>query len=123
MCQFWTYECLICHIGKCVLWAHYFIKITSLMRKLICLLAYEGMELLDFAGPQSAFYEALQGMDDSYELKIEGFDRSIVQCEAGLQYITSTFMDNVGACHTLIVPGGREREVCQSHHLSYLATC
>ena len=43
------------------------------MRKLICLLAYEGMELLDFAGPQSAFYEALQGMDDSYELKIVGF--------------------------------------------------
>ncbi len=36
------------------------------MVKLICLLAYEGMELLDFAGPQSAFYEAQQAMEDSY---------------------------------------------------------
>lgn len=77
------------------------------MRKLICLLAYEGMELLDFAGPQSAFYEALQGMDDSYELKIVGFDRSIVQCEAGLQFIPSTSMDDICACHTLIIPGGK----------------
>lgn len=77
------------------------------MRKLICLLAYEGMELLDFAGPQSAFYEALEGMDDSYELKIVCFDRIIVQCEAGLQFIPSTSVDNVGACHTLIILGGK----------------
>ncbi|WP_179983739.1 hypothetical protein [Alteromonas macleodii] len=43
------------------------------MRKFICLIAYEGMELLDFAAPQSAFYEALQGMDDSYEFRVVGF--------------------------------------------------
>lgn len=61
--------------------------------------------MLDFAGPQSAFYEALEGMDDSYELKIVCFDRSIVQCEAGLQFIPSTSVDNVGACHTIDYSG------------------
>lgn len=77
------------------------------MVKLICLLAYEGMELLDFAGPQSAFYEAQQAMEDSYQLKVVGFDKNAVRCEAGLLITPAISLSEITACHTLIVPGGK----------------
>ncbi|WP_218354044.1 GlxA family transcriptional regulator [Alteromonas lipotrueiana] len=77
------------------------------MTKPICLLAYDGMELLDFAGPQSALHEAAQVCSDSYELKVIGFSKAPVQCEAGLQIVPAIGIDEVKQCHTLIIPGGR----------------
>ncbi len=42
------------------------------MTKTICILAYEGIALLDLSGPQSAFYEANQAQPGSYDLKVGG---------------------------------------------------
>jgi transcriptional regulator GlxA family with amidase domain len=77
------------------------------MTKIICLLAYEGMELLDFAGPQSAFHEALQNQIESYELQVVGFSKKAVRCEAGLQIIPSKLINEIDECHTFIIPGGK----------------
>ena len=77
------------------------------MPKVVCLLAYDGMELLDFAGPQSAFYEALQVQSESYELQIVGFSKKAIKCEAGLQIIPSKLIVEIGECHTFIIPGGK----------------
>jgi transcriptional regulator GlxA family with amidase domain len=79
----------------------------NFMPKIICLLAYEGMELLDFAGPQSAFYEACQALNESYELHVVGFSNGIVRCEAGLQITPSKLVNDIHECHTLIIPGGK----------------
>ncbi len=77
------------------------------MPKTICLLAYNGMELLDFAGPQSAFYEASQLNDASYALQVIGFDEKPITCEAGLKIVPSIAMQDISNCHTLIIPGGK----------------
>ncbi|WP_333973283.1 GlxA family transcriptional regulator [Alteromonas mediterranea] len=77
------------------------------MTKPICLLAYDGMELLDFAGPQSAIHEAAQVCSNSYELKVIGFSKTPIQCEAGLQIVPAIDIGEVKQCHTLIIPGGR----------------
>ena len=76
------------------------------MTKTICILAYEGVELLDLSGPQSAFFEANQAQRGSYELKVAGFSTSPVTCEAGLQIIPELTIDQVTDCHSLIIPGG-----------------
>ncbi|WP_448549544.1 GlxA family transcriptional regulator [Thalassotalea fusca] len=77
------------------------------MPKTICLLAYEGMELLDFSGPQSAFYEAIQVQSESYELQVVGFSKNVIKCEAGLQIIPSKLIDEIDECHTFVIPGGK----------------
>lgn len=77
------------------------------MSKVVCLLAYDGMELLDFAGPQSAFYEALQVQSESYELQVVGFNKKAIKCEAGLQIIPSKLIVEIDQCHTFIIPGGK----------------
>jgi len=87
------------------------------MAKVICLLAYEGMELLDFSGPQSAFYEALQAQSESYELQVVGFSKDVVRCEAGLQVIPSKLIDEIDECHTFIIPGGKGARVLSLKHL------
>ena len=77
------------------------------MRKTICLLAYEGVELLDLSGPQSAFYEATLFDDSSYELIAVGFTAQAVNCEAGMQVTPNATIDDIEHCHTLIIPGGK----------------
>ncbi|BBN82335.1 transcriptional regulator [Pseudoalteromonas sp. A25] len=77
------------------------------MYKRICFLAYEGMELLDLSGPQSAFYEASQAVSDSYSLKVIGFNNGPVRCEAGLQIMPELAISEVEECHTLVIPGGK----------------
>lgn len=76
------------------------------MTKIICILAYEGVELLDLSGPQSAFFEANQCRPGSYELKVVGFSTRAVTCEAGLQVIPGLTIEEVDDCHSLIIPGG-----------------
>lgn len=76
------------------------------MSKIICLLAYDGMELLDFSGPQSAFYEALKVQSNSYELQVVGFSKKMIKCEAGLQITPAKQIDEIEGCHTFIIPGG-----------------
>ena len=76
------------------------------MTKTICILAYEGVELLDLSGPQSAFFEANQCQPDSYEMKVVGFSTKPVTCEAGLQIIPELSIEDIGNCHSLIIPGG-----------------
>lgn len=92
------------------------------MTKTICILAYEGIELLDLSGPQSAFYEANQAQPGSYELKVAGFSTSPVTCEAGLQLIPELTIEQVADCHSLIIPGGAggRSDNITSHELNKL---
>lgn len=76
-------------------------------QKTICLLAYDGLELLDLSGPQSAFYEAEQYQKGSYRLQVIGFSNQPIWCEAGLQITPTVSIDDVESCHTLIIPGGK----------------
>jgi len=95
------------------------------MVKRICFLAYEGVELLDLSGPQSAFHEAEQVRSGTYQIQVVGFDKQIVTCEAGLQIIPSASLNEIDECHTLIIPGGKGSRsttisACQLEELSYL---
>lgn len=76
------------------------------MKKKVCFLAYEGMELLDFAGSQSAFFEATQLQNDSYELVVVGFNTGTIICESGVLLSVPLALNEVTDCHTLIIPGG-----------------
>lgn len=77
------------------------------MKKVICFLAYDGMELLDLAGSQTAFHEANQIQEDSYELVIIGFDTCTIICESGVLLTPSIAIRDVKECHTLVIPGGK----------------
>ncbi|MDP2562279.1 GlxA family transcriptional regulator [Psychrobium sp. 1_MG-2023] len=77
------------------------------MPKTICFLAYDGVELLDLAGPQSAFNEAIQVHKNSYQLQVIGFCDTAINCEAGLTITPSVSIEDVKNCHTLIIPGGK----------------
>ncbi|MDC8831625.1 GlxA family transcriptional regulator [Alteromonas gilva] len=76
------------------------------MTKIVCILAYEGVELLDLAGPQSAFHEANQVKPGNYKLLVVGFKIAPVTCEAGMAIIPEQTINDVERCHTLIIPGG-----------------
>ncbi|MBD1584711.1 GlxA family transcriptional regulator [Pseudoalteromonas sp. S16_S37] len=93
------------------------------MNKPIYFLAYEGMELLDLSGPQSAFYEASQAVSNSYSLKVIGFDKQPVRCEAGLQIMPELALSEVQQCHTLVIPGGKgaRSELVTAQQLQVLA--
>lgn len=75
--------------------------------KKIALLAFEGIELLDLSGPQSAFHEANSIASDAYELIVVGFNRDMVTSEAGTQIIPNMALSDLTDCHTLIIPGGK----------------
>ncbi|NVK55116.1 MAG: helix-turn-helix domain-containing protein [Alteromonadaceae bacterium] len=76
------------------------------MTKIVCILAYEGVELLDLSGPQSAFHEANQTNPGSYKLIVAGFENAPVTCEAGMQIIPEKTINQIERCHSLIIPGG-----------------
>lgn len=82
------------------------------------------MELLDLAGPQTAFHEANQAQANSYELQVVGFNEKTITCEAGLQVTPSSTIDQVENCHTLIVPGGKGARslLIESEHINKLAS-
>ncbi|MCC2616380.1 DJ-1/PfpI family protein [Aestuariibacter halophilus] len=76
------------------------------MKKNISILVYQGVELLDLAGPQSAFNEASHFVAGAYDIDTIGFDTAPVTCEAGLQLKPNKALYNIVDCHTLIIPGG-----------------
>jgi len=88
----------------------------------ICFLAYENMELLDLAGPQSAFHEANQVEPSSYKLTTIGFTKDTITCEAGLHVSPTVTVDEVEHCDTLIIPGGKgaRSESIRREHLASL---
>lgn len=76
------------------------------MKKTICFLVYDGMELLDLAGSQSAFHEANQIKEGSYKLLVIGFKTTIIACESGVLLTPTVALKDVRECHTLVIPGG-----------------
>ncbi|GAA0858360.1 GlxA family transcriptional regulator [Aliiglaciecola litoralis] len=77
------------------------------MKKTICFLVYDDMELLDLAGAQSAFHEANQLRKGSYEILVVGFDSRPIICESGIQLTPDMSLKEVDNCHTLVIPGGK----------------
>ncbi|GAA0206817.1 helix-turn-helix domain-containing protein [Kangiella japonica] len=75
--------------------------------KKIAFLVYEGMELLDMAGSQTAFYEGNQFVNGSYRLIVVGINNEIVVSESGTQIKPCCSLDSLGECHTLVIPGGK----------------
>jgi len=76
-------------------------------QKKIAFLVYEGMELLDMAGSQTAFFEGNQFVNDSYRLTVVGFSDRPVVSEAGTQIVPDCGLDSLDECHTLVIPGGK----------------
>jgi transcriptional regulator GlxA family with amidase domain len=72
----------------------------------IALLAYDGMQTLDLAGPLDAFDSANALQPGAYETRIVSLDGATVASEAGLRLCPDAALDAAGAFDTLILPGG-----------------
>ena len=73
----------------------------------VVFLAFEGIELLDLSGPQTAFYEANCISNNFYELSLCGFSTEVIRSEAGTQIIPDVSIYELDEIDTLVIPGGK----------------
>ncbi len=76
----------------------------------IAILAYDGLETLDVAGPADVFSSAndLLGRDPApYEVVVLGIRRGPIAAESGVKYFADRTLDDGGLFDTIIVPGGK----------------
>ncbi|MAG77175.1 MAG: AraC family transcriptional regulator, partial [Colwelliaceae bacterium] len=71
----------------------------------VVFLAFEGIELLDLSGPQTAFYEANCISNNFYELSLCGFSTEVIRSEAGTQIIPDVSIYELDEIDTLVIPG------------------
>lgn len=69
----------------------------------ICVLVYEGVTLLDVAGPMEVFHEANTG-EPRYELSVVGMANGIVRSSSGLGLATERLVEDQ-TYDTVIIPG------------------
>ena len=75
----------------------------------IGILAYDGVQALDVAGPADVFTTAnyvLQHKTAPYEVLLLGMHKGAVKTESGLAYHVSETLPEAGLLDTIIVPGG-----------------
>ena len=72
----------------------------------IAILAVDGVQLLDLAGPYAAFEEANSTRPNSYALSALGVDNNPVAAEGGLSINPKLDLKTRAAIDTLIIPGG-----------------
>lgn len=80
------------------------------------LLAYDGIELLDLAGVQTALHEANREVPGAYRIVHAGLTGDPVRCEGGLTLMPDLALDRIDSLHTLVLPGGagaRSRDLAQ----------
>jgi transcriptional regulator GlxA family with amidase domain len=76
----------------------------------IAILAYDGLETLDVAGPADVFSSAndLLGRDPApYEVVVLGIRRGPIAAESGVKYFAERTLGDGGLFDTVIVPGGK----------------
>jgi transcriptional regulator GlxA family with amidase domain len=72
------------------------------------ILLYDGVQALDVVGPFEAFHAASEaGPEPAYRLRTISIDGRPVRSETGLTIAADAAVADVGALHTLLVPGGR----------------
>ena len=75
----------------------------------IGILAYDGMQALDVAGPADVFTTAnyvLQHKTPPYEVLLLGTRKGALRTESGLSYYVGDTLPEAGLLDTIIVPGG-----------------
>ena len=72
----------------------------------ITLLAYDGVQTLDLAGPLDAFASASAAQPGAYSSVVASLDGEPVTSEAGLRILPACALEAAGLIDTLIVPGG-----------------
>ena len=72
----------------------------------IVILAYDGVQTLDLAGPLDAFASAKAILAEAYLTRIASLDGAPVVSESGLRMLPDGSLGSMGAFDTLIVPGG-----------------
>ncbi|WP_328393402.1 GlxA family transcriptional regulator [Nocardia sp. NBC_00416] len=89
----------------------------------IVIMIFEGVELLDIAGPTQAFVTAnrlLEREAQGYEVLLAGAQQGTVRCAGGVPLVAETSWDQVGrTADTIIVPGG----VSLNSHGAAALTC
>lgn len=85
--------------------------------KNIGLFAYEDMQSLDLIGPLDVFgaANALNAGSPPYRLHIIGIDAQPIRAEHGLVVTPNCGIDEVPPLDTLLIPGGRGRDVLASN--------
>ena len=72
----------------------------------VALLAYDGVQTLDLAGPLDAFASASAAQPGAYACIVTSLDGEAVVSEAGLRILPACALEAAGPIDTLIVPGG-----------------
>src|SRR2546426_10084200 len=85
-------------------------------RPIIAMLLFDGVEVLDFAGPYEVFAAARDESGEAYTRVFTVADRPEIKCHGGLRVIGDANCDSCPPFDVLIVPGGpgaRERNESQ----------
>jgi transcriptional regulator GlxA family with amidase domain len=96
---------------------------AQLERPVIAILLFDGVEVLDFAGPYEVFAAARDESGERYTEVFTVADRREVKCHGGLRVITEATCDACPPYDVLIVPGGpgaRERSASQESIIHFI---
>ena len=98
-------------------------SLVKLERPVIAILLFDGVEVLDFAGPYEVFAAARDESGEPYTEVFTVADRREVKCYGGLRVIMDATFDACPPFVALIVPGGpgaRERSASQESIIHFI---
>ena len=82
------------------------IKRQNLPPKLVLILAFKGVQIIDIAGPAQVLSTANEeGADPAYDVRIVGFQSGLVETASAIAIVAGKIPDD-GTVDTLVVPGG-----------------
>ena len=77
------------------------------MGRLVDILIYDGVNLLDVAGPAQAFEAASEVVNRAYEIRYVSPDGGSVRASSGLCMSADARLSGTDSAHDLLIPGGR----------------
>jgi transcriptional regulator GlxA family with amidase domain len=81
-------------------------KRQNLPPKLVLILAFKGVQIIDIAGPAQVLSTANEeGADPAYDVRIVGFQSGLVETASAIAIVAGKVPDD-GTVDTLVVPGG-----------------
>ena len=90
---------------------------------IVAILLFDGVEVLDFAGPYEVFAAARSETGNPYCKVFTVASRADVKCHGGLRVLADATFDTSPTCDVLVVPGGpgaRERNDSQKPILEFI---
>lgn len=83
--------------------------------RLIDVLIFDDMNILDMAGPVQAFYKAQYGTRAAYGVRSVSVDGRSVRASCGIGVEAAGVLDAASAAHDLLIPGGAGTSGIQGH--------